>query len=77
VCETDGVLGSKGLDLGEDRTVGQILWDELTLVVQDPDIPPGGSISKPAYDFLIAIPVGGLETPIAAEVGCLINNLGL
>jgi hypothetical protein len=45
--------------------------------VQDPQIPPGGSISKPVYDLVISIPLLGLETPVAAEGGCLINNLGL
>jgi hypothetical protein len=79
VCETDGVLGSKGLGLNspDDRTIGQIVWDELGLVVQDPQIPGGGPLSQPLYDGLIGIPLGGLETPIAAEVGCLLNNLSL
>jgi hypothetical protein len=79
VCETDGIFGSKGLGLNspDDRTIGQIVWDELGLVVQDPQIPPGGPISGPLHDGLIMIPLGGLETPISAEVGCLLNNLSL
>jgi hypothetical protein len=77
VCETDGLLGAKGLDLGEDRTIGQIVWDELGLVVQDPQIPPGGSLSGPLYNGILSIPLAGLETPAAAEVGCLLNNLSL
>jgi hypothetical protein len=79
VCVTDGIFGSKGLGLNspDDRTIGQIVWDELGLVVQDPQIPPGGPISGPLHDGLIMIPLGGLETPISAEVGCLLNNLSL
>ena len=79
VCETDGLLGTKGLGVNspDDRTIGQIVWDELALVVQDPQIPGGGPLSQPLYDGLIGIPLGGLETPVAAEVGCLLNNLSL
>ena len=79
VCDTDGVLGSKGLGLltPDDRTIGQIMWDELGLVVQDPGIPGDGPLSQPLYDGLIQIPLGGLETPIAAEAACLLNNLSL
>ena len=79
MCETDGVLGAKGLGLNspDDRTVGQILWDELGLLVQDPQIPGDGPISQPVYDGLIQLPLGGLETPVAAEVACLLNNLSL
>jgi hypothetical protein len=65
----------------DDRTIGQILWDELALVVQDPNIAgvgdDGGPLSQPLYDGLIQLPLGGLETPVAAEVGCLVNNLSL
>jgi hypothetical protein len=57
--------------------VGQILWDELGLVVQDPQIPGDGALSQPLYDGLLSIPLAGLETPVAAEVACLLNNLSL
>jgi len=46
-------------------------------VVQDPQIPGDGPISQPLYDGLIQIPLGGLATPVAAEAGCLLNNLSL
>ncbi|MFY9585828.1 MAG: hypothetical protein WAT66_00075 [Actinomycetota bacterium] len=79
VCETDGVLGTKGLGLlsPDDRTIGQIVWDEIGIVVQDPAIPPGGPLSAPLYDGLLQLPLNGFESPIAAEVGCLLNNLSL
>jgi hypothetical protein len=79
VCETDGVLGTKGLGLlsPDDRTIGQIVWDEIGIVVQDPQIPEGGPISGPLYDGLLQLPLNGFESPIAAEVGCLLNNLSL
>jgi len=76
-------LGSKGLGLNspDDRTIGQILWTDVGIVVQDPNIAgvgdDGGPLSQPLYDGLIGIPLGGLETPVAAEVGCLLNNLSL
>ena len=53
----------------------------MGIVVQDPNIAgvgdDGGPLSQPLYDGLISIPLGGFETPVAAEVGCLLNNLSL